>query len=298
MAAPHVAGVVALMLAVNPDLTPNDINLLLAGDHPDPAAGPITRDWGVPDRDDEFGHGLIDANKAVRVARAIRGGNNNLPDRPVLAISPTRLHFGATADTLRVRLSNVGSGELTVSAVEPDARWLSVSYDEWPTLVVRVSRAGLPDRTYVGHVNIRSDGGNLTVPVTMQVQRQVVEADVGTVYVLALDPETYEALGQAGTNVRRGYVFKTPKLPGGDYVVAAGTDRDGDGYICDPGEACGIWPLLDSPGELAVDGDQRVEFGVSIDLFARIASQSVELEKVPRQGFAIPPAEPATTASQ
>ena len=298
MAAPHVAGVVALMLAANPDLTPDDINHLLAGTHADRAAGPVTRDWGAPGRDDEFGHGLIDANQAVRVARAIRGGNNNPPDRPVLAISPTRLHFGATADTLRVRLSNVGSGRLTVSAVESDARWLSVSDDEWPTLVVRVSRTGLADRTYVGHVRIRSDGGNLTVPVTMQVQRQVVEADVGTIYVLALDPDTYETVDGFATNVRRGYAFKTPKLLGGEYLVAAGTDRDGDGYICDPGEACGIWPLLDSPGELAVDGDQRVEFGVSIDLFARIASQSVESEKVPRQGFAIPPAEPATTASQ
>ena len=298
MAAPHVSGVVALMLAVNPDLTPNDINRLLAGTHADPAAGPITRDWGAPGRDDEFGHGLIDANQAVRVARAIRGGNNNPPARPVLAISPTRLNFGATADVLRVQLSNAGSGEVRVSAVESDARWLSVSYEEWPTLVLRVSRAGLADRTYVGHVRLRSNGGNLTVPVVMQVQRRIVEADVGTVYVLALDPDTYKPLSQHRTNVRRGYAFKTPKLPGGDYLVAAGTDRDDDGYICDPGEACGIWPLLDSPGELAVDGDQRVEFGVSIDLFARIASQSVESEKVPRQGFAIPPVEPATTASQ
>ena len=298
MAAPHVAGVIALMLAANPDLTPSDINRLLAGTHADPAAGPITRDWGAPGRDDEFGHGLIDANQAVRVARAIRGGNDNPPDRPALAVSPTSLNFGATADALRVRLSNVGSGELAVSAVETDAPWLSVSYDEWPTLVVRVNRSGLADRTYVGHVAIRSDGGDLTVPVVMQVQRQVVAADVGTVYVLALDPDTYETVDQAATDVRGGYAFDTPKLPGGSYVVAAGTDRDNDGYICDPGEACGIWPLLDSPGEVRVDGDQSVGFGVSIDLYARTSSQSALSEKVPRRGFAIRRLERATAGSR
>ena len=297
MAAPHVAGVVSLMLAANPSLTPSDINRLLAGTHADPAAGPITRDWGAPGRDNEFGHGLIDANQAVRVARAIRGGNNNPPDRPVLAISPTSLNFGATADVLRVQLSNVGSGDLTVHSVRSDARWLTVSYDKWPTLVVRVNRSGLAERSYVGRLTIRSDGGDLTVPVIMRVQRQVVDADVGTVYALALDPDTYETLGQAATNVRGGYAFRTPKLPGGAYVVAAGTDRDGDGYICDPGEACGIWPLLDSPGEVRVDGNRRVEFGVSIDLFARIASQSVQSKKVPPQGFALPPAKSASAGN-
>jgi len=287
MAAPHVAGVVALMLAANPDLTPSDVNRLLAGTHADPAAGAITRDRGAPGRDDEFGHGLIDANQAVRVARAIRGGNDNPPDRPVLAVSPTRLNFGAAADALRVQLSNVGSGELEVRSVRSDAPWLTASYEEWPMLVVRVDRSGLADGGYLDSLAIRSDGGDLTVPVIMQVQRQGVEADVGTVYALALDPDTYETLGQAVTNVRDGYAFRTPKLPGGTYVVAAGTDRDGDGYICDSGEACGIWPLLDSPGKVRVDGNQRVEFGVSIDLFARVASQSVRSRKLPQRGFAV-----------
>ena len=91
MAAPHFAGIVALMLSVNGDLTPSDIDRLLAGNHPDPAADRISRDWGRSGRDDEYGHGLIDAHQAVRVARVIRGGHDGDPDRPVLAVSPTRL---------------------------------------------------------------------------------------------------------------------------------------------------------------------------------------------------------------
>ena len=292
MAAPHVAGVVALMLAANPDLTPTDINRLIAGTHADPAAERITHDWGDRGRDDVFGHGLIDAYRAVEVARAIVRGGDGPPPRGILAVAPTRLHFGATANVLRAQLKNLGDAPVQVSSVEPDAAWLAVSLDEWPTLVVEVDREGLGEDTYVGRIAIASDGGDLTVPVSMQVWRGAT-ADIGTVYVLALSPDTLEAESGAGTNERLGYAFEMPSVPFGEYIVAAGTDRDGDDYICDEGEACGIWPRLDGPVPLEVEGDETASFGVSIDLFARVSSQSVnavDAGKIPARGFAIPSA--------
>ena len=290
MAAPHVAGVVALMLAANPDLTPGDIDRLIAGTHADPAAERITHDWGEPGRDDVYGHGLIDAYRAVTVARAVAGGRDGPPARGILAVAPTRLHFGAMADVLRVQLKNIGSGRVEVSSVEPDAAWMDVSFDEWPTLVVEVDREGLPEDTYVGRIAIRSDGGDLTVPVSMQVWRGAT-ADIGTVYVLALSPDALETMMGTGTNERLGFAFEMASVPFGEYVVAAGTDRDGDDFICDEGEACGIWPRLDGPVVVEVDGDETASFGVSIDLFARVSSQSVgavDAGRIPAEGFAIP----------
>lgn len=52
----HVTGIVALMLAENPDLTTADIRLLLSE---------ASRDLGTPGRDEVFGAGLVDAATAV-----------------------------------------------------------------------------------------------------------------------------------------------------------------------------------------------------------------------------------------
>ena len=72
MAAPHVAGVVALMKAVNPDLTPLDLDQLLAGTHTGTSLR-IVDDLGISGRDTYFGYGLINALNAVRAASEIAG---------------------------------------------------------------------------------------------------------------------------------------------------------------------------------------------------------------------------------
>ena len=288
MAAPHVAGVTALMLAVNPELTPGDIRNLLMGAHTDPLAAPITRDLDPPGRDAEFGYGLIDAYRAVRVAKVIQSGVDDELDRPVLTVSPNSLHFGATADVLRARLSNVGGGELFVQSVYADESWLTVSLDEWPTVVARVDRSGLSEGTHVANIALTSDGGDLSLRVTVQVQMTPVQSNVGTVYVNLLDPQTFETRQWTLTNLTTDYEFEIPDVSPGSYWMVAGTDRDGDGYICDAGEACGMWPLMGSAGRLLIDGNRKLKFAVSLDLFARLSSQSHMSDEMEPQGFAIP----------
>jgi subtilisin family serine protease len=62
MAAPHVAGVVALMEAAAPALTPDQVEQALTAS---------SADLGAPGRDDLFGHGQVDAVRAVRSAKAL-----------------------------------------------------------------------------------------------------------------------------------------------------------------------------------------------------------------------------------
>lgn len=64
MASPHVAGVVALMTAAAPGITPGQIEIALTGS---------TTDLGTPGRDNYFGYGLVDALRAVRSAKALTG---------------------------------------------------------------------------------------------------------------------------------------------------------------------------------------------------------------------------------
>lgn len=60
MAAPHVAGTIALMLEANPELTPNDVKRILSA---------TAQDLGPAGRDDDHGYGFVNAIAAVQVAR-------------------------------------------------------------------------------------------------------------------------------------------------------------------------------------------------------------------------------------
>lgn len=62
-AAAHVSGIVALMLEVNPELTPEAARNLLER---------ATEDLGKPGRDDQFGYGKVDAERAVQLAMETR----------------------------------------------------------------------------------------------------------------------------------------------------------------------------------------------------------------------------------
>ena len=87
MATAHVAGVVALMKAVAPDLTPQKIADLLA-------SGALTDDLGAPGKDDQFGYGLINASKAVAAAGGGPGPGS------FQTIDPSLLNFGVNVGAM------------------------------------------------------------------------------------------------------------------------------------------------------------------------------------------------------
>jgi subtilisin family serine protease len=76
MAAPHVAGVVGLMLAANPMLTPVDVRQIIA-QTAKPIVGADRNTSGSPTQRGLMGHGLIDAAAAVRAAQMWTPGQSN-----------------------------------------------------------------------------------------------------------------------------------------------------------------------------------------------------------------------------
>ncbi|MDC4227767.1 MAG: S8 family serine peptidase [Candidatus Manganitrophus sp.] len=243
MAAPHVAGVLALMLAVNDQLTPADIDQLLAGTHPGTTQR-ITRDLGATGRDNDYGHGLIDAALAVQAAGEVQGGGNvPPPTTPILSVSTTSLDFSNYINTLQINITNAGIGTLNITEITDDAPWLTVSPTSGTaplTVNATVDRTGLADGNYNATITINTDAGQAMVSVQMTVGG-ATQGNVGTVFVLVLD-EGFNTVSETETSLAQNYVFNIPNTPGGTYTIVAGTDRDDDGFICDLEDACGSFP--------------------------------------------------------
>ena len=248
MASPHVAGVFALMKAVYPNLTPTDVDQLLAGTHP-LTTQRITRDLGTVGRDDIFGHGLIDAYDAVKAARVL--ASTTPQTGSALAINSTLLDLDSYINSTQLYISNTGTGTLQVTGVSGGASWLSVSPATGIAplrMDVRVNRASLSPGTYTASFTVQSDASRgaptASVQVTMIVPVSTALGNVGTVFVLAVDNNTLDTVNIAQTDGSVGYVYKMPPLPPGTYYIIAGTDRDNDDFICDIEDACGYYPDL------------------------------------------------------
>ncbi|MCG3114987.1 MAG: S8 family serine peptidase [Candidatus Manganitrophus sp. SA1] len=244
MAAPHVAGVIALMLDVNPTLTPTDIDQLLAGTHPGTTQR-ITRDLGATGRDDLYGHGLIDAALAVQAAGVVQGGGTPAT-APILSVSTASLDFNNYINTLQINITNPGIGTLNITEITDDAPWLTVTPTSGTaplTVIASVDRTGLADGDYTATITITSDAPQnptATVSVQMTVGGEIL-GNVGTVFVLVVD-EAFETVSETATSRAQNYAFTLPETPAGTYTIVAGTDRDDDGFICDLEDACGSFP--------------------------------------------------------
>ena len=253
LATPHVSGVVALMKSLYPGLTPAEFDSLLAG-------GYFTRDIGASGKDNSFGYGLIDAYKAVIIAR--ESGNGNVP--AILTASPGILNFGSSLSTADIILENTGgnTGSLNITGFSANASWLTVNpYDVdangLGTYRVTINRESLSDGTYSGLVTFLSSENEVTVSVIMSVGAGAVIVNGGYQYILLLDPDTYDTVEQIGLAGENGiYNFSLSGLfYDKTYIIYAGTDSNNDGYICDEGEACGAYLSLDKPVRLTVMND-------------------------------------------
>ena len=102
MAAPHVAGVIALMKALEPDLTPTQIHSVLTA-----TARPLSSLTCRRSSGEDCGAGLIDAVAALTMVR-----DGEVPTSP-LSFSPEVLSFGTDLEELELTLMNESDASLS-----------------------------------------------------------------------------------------------------------------------------------------------------------------------------------------
>ena len=260
MATPHVAGVIALMRAVYPDISPDEIDTLLT-------SGSITTDLGASGRDNIYGHGLIDAYKAVNEARRLENGGilPSLP--PILTATPSSLNLGSLSSG-SIIISNIGDGNPIITSFSVSDTWLSISpgnIDELSrlgTYNVNIDRSGLPSSSYMGNltfqVNTETNLKTIEVPISMFVSSTSTEGNIDTQYVVLIDTRTGKEVHKTRSTIESNgqYNYQFDAVLPGTYQILGGSDIDNDQSICKIGESCGEYPVINQPTEIkVVDAD-------------------------------------------
>ena len=237
--------------------------------------GALTEDLGAPGRDDQFGHGLINAQRALVSAFELANNSGN-PIPAVLTGNPASLNFGAFDTELPVTIGNAGEGVAPVTQVNSDAFWLmpvpqNVDSDGLGSYLLQVDRSALTDGTHFATVQFIAGASAFTVSVVMQKTSLDLAADAGLHYILLVDAVTDEPVDFVTASAVDGeYAFNISNVASGTYQLFTGTDSDNDSFLCDGGEACGAYRTLDSPDIIVINSDRSdLDFvsGFPVNLF-------------------------------
>jgi serine protease len=254
MAAPHVAGVVALMKALDPTLRADAaLALLTATARPSTAEACGREDAG------DCGAGLIDAAAALA---ALRDGQVPVPDPGAIVIEPNVLDFGADAELLPIVLTNVGSapaswtigrfvpnsdnpgamaaGSVYVPPDAPAAGTLAAGETASTTLGIDRGLVEAPG-AYQVSLMFEVDGAEQALDVRFRIGSTAAAAPAGRLVVAAFLVDG-DALTLSGLHPEEGFVAAYGlEVLVGDNLVIAWTDEDGDGEISD-GDFVGAHP--------------------------------------------------------
>src|SRR5690606_31074648 len=192
MAAPHAAGVIALMKAANPSLTSNQVAALLAN------RSIANKSGATCHRATHLAHGIIDAYLAVTDALALADDDATIP--AIVGTSRTQLNLG-TGSVQDFVLSNIGGSKVTglTVTVSSGSSWLSVveqsvNSEKLGTYRATVNRTGLVNGRYNGIISVSyrdsatpDETKSLQINLTMQVGALASPGTIAPQYVLLED---------------------------------------------------------------------------------------------------------------
>ncbi len=261
MAAPHVAGVVALMKARDPALHHAQVEAALT----ETAVGAYQCSQGC-------GAGLLNAYAAILKARG-----QSPQGEPELFV-PTRELLLPTRLRASIPVSNRGGGTLTVQTAANGELASRITFPSGATRVLGAAQAdaievaaetsGLSDGLYSVNVNFdASTAGAVAVRVSFRVGT-AAEGKQGFIAALYLDDADEWQVGDGVGFVSAPTVdYRISGLEPREYYLLAGVDDNGNGELFDDGERMGIYLNLDSPQPVELFAGKVTE-GVDFALVA------------------------------
>jgi len=193
-----------------------------------------------------------------------------IPVTPILQLSYSYLNFGRLVSSINLSAYNSGNGDLVISDVQVSESFVTVtspsSGDGLGTYQVSIDRTGMDIGTYGATIIFNSNGGDITLDVRFEVAAEddLTSGSAGLIYTILYNVAVDETVSSTISSATDGeYQFNLDSL-GGVYNLIAGSDSDNDGYICGPGEACGLYPLTDSPVDVVLNKDlTEIDFGLT-----------------------------------
>ena len=274
MASPHAAGAIALIYALKPEWDPVQMDAFIR-------SGYFTNDIGVEGKDDEFGYGLINLDKAF--TNLIDGGL----DFTYATINPGSFNFGYTDTEETITISKVGTGELSVAQVISSdssvttVAALDIDSNGFGTYKVTLTRGEVPPGTYTGSILAElSDETQTNVTFTYSSGPERTSPEIGYITASLYDDNDEYYRGWRIQMPEGGIRFSVSDIDTGTYYWFFSTNIDDDGYIGGYGEIWETYPELSSQDAYFTLVDQDVE-GNSVYLRTRSSYGGLSASSTP-----------------
>ena len=264
MASPHVAGAIGILYALVPELLSSQVDALIVDGH-------LTDDIGAEGKDNEFGYGLLNINKAV--TRII---DEEGLDFTYGSISPGTINLGKQLNSYDIDVTKVGDGELSVTSLENDIpsaisiSEIDVDTNGFGKYRLNLDRSQLPDGLYSTRTNVTFSNENIqssTATIQIGDDRDRPYVEYVSTYLWQVDEDAGVRtlyFGNDGEMVNGEITFNATDIPNGQYYYSFFTYLDN--FITDVGEFVAVYP---GPGSsetyINLDGED-VDVSVSLEV--------------------------------
>ena len=252
MASPHVAGAIAVLYALVPTLQPFQVEGLLVDGH-------LTDDIGDEGKDDNFGYGALNLQKAVNRIISDEG-----LDFTYGTVDPGSYNLGKEFNSFNFNINKVGDGELSVTTVEsniPSALTISssdIDAEGFGSYLLSIDRADLPDGLYQANIKVEFSNENTSqIAISFQVGDDRERISINRLYAELRD-DGGESIVWGRLSLPEGEAsFTAESIPLGNYywLFSTTTDR----FILDPAEFYNYYPDASSPDDYFTLGENDIE---------------------------------------